>query len=149
MSTDKTKPTGLPGLGGGLDDDADTDALIAGLKASKPASRVDPATSAALADLSEHSSLINTSHKPRARAPKAKMPAPPAEKVVRDGYSMPPDDYDLLEAQRKRAMRRERDVTKSGLLRIGVHLLAKLSDDELMSLIDGLVEPKPGRRAGG
>ena len=148
MSTDKTKPTGLPGLGGGLDDDADTDALIAGLKASKPASRVDPATSAALADLSEHSSLINTSHKPR-KVSKVKLPAHPAEKVVRDGYSMPPDDYDLLEAQRKRAMRRERDVTKSGLLRIGVHLLAKLSDDDLMSLIDGLVEPKPGRRAGG
>lgn len=73
--------------------------------------------------------------------------APAAERVIRDGFSMPPGDYDILYELKQRLLHEKRDVTKSGLLRAGLRKLQEMSAEELVAAVDTLEPIKQGRPA--
>ena len=77
----------------------------------------------------------------------AKVEQTPAPKVVRDTFSMPEDDFQLLEKLRSRARKMDLDTNKSELVRAGLRLLADLDDVKLERLIRNVDKLKPGPRA--
>jgi len=133
-----TKPTGInaPPLGG-LDDDGDESGE--GVAAPFAGLRRGPARNAPLASeakdtlrrTAETSPLVTTrSHRP----PPMPEPPPPLEKVVRDGYSIPRADHESLERLADIAMRGGHNIGKSGILRLGVRVLAGMSEEKLLTL---------------
>lgn len=90
--------------------------------------------------------------KPAAKAPAAKRPAAAAPKpakvkarLVRDSFTMPQADFDLIAALKARAIEFKRPAKKSELLRAGLHALSALNDGSLRSALDSLAPLKPGR----
>lgn len=86
----------------------------------------------------------------KAPAANAAKPAPkarekPAVKLVRDSFTMPLQDFDLIVALKKRALVLQRPAKKSELLRAGLHVLHKLPDESLLAALEDLVQLKPGR----
>lgn len=77
----------------------------------------------------------------------AKAEPASAPKVVRDTFSMPEDDFLLLEKLRSRARKMDLDTNKSELVRAGLRLLAALDDAKLEGLIRNVDKLKPGPRA--
>lgn len=67
------------------------------------------------------------------------------EKLVRDSYTMPRSDVQLIETLKARAIAFHRPAKKSELLRAGLHALAVLSDERLRISLDALTPLKPGR----
>lgn len=77
---------------------------------------------------------------------KNKQSVPEVEKVVRDTFSIPVNDYALFERLMDRAMTLHLRTTKSTLLRAGLRHLMELSDARLKEVL-AVVQPlKPGRR---
>jgi hypothetical protein len=66
-------------------------------------------------------------------------------KVVRDSFTMPQSDYDLIAALKQKAMQGGVHVKKSELLRAGLQLLSKLSAVQLKRAVAGLEKIKTGR----
>lgn len=66
--------------------------------------------------------------------------------VIRDTFSMPPIDHELIEMLRTRAAREGRNTTKSEIVRAGLNSLAALEAWQLVKLLDGLERIKPGRK---
>lgn len=66
-------------------------------------------------------------------------------KLVRDSFTMPRDDFDLVGKLKERALGFKRPVKKSELLRAGLHALQGLPDAKLKSVLDGLTPLKAGR----
>lgn len=89
--------------------------------------------------------------KPKAEAaPVARhAPAPKAadakQKLVRDSFTMPRADFDLIDKLKSRALSFHRPVKKSELLRAGLHALAAQSDGDLAKSLSGLTALKAGR----
>ncbi len=100
------------------------------------------------------------------QVPKAKVDTPataappkPAKKVaqalakpvklklplVRDSFTMPAADFDLIAAMKLRALKLMRSTKKSELLRAGLHALAALNDARFCSTLNALTPLKPGR----
>lgn len=71
---------------------------------------------------------------------------PRPELVVRDTFSMPPDEHGYIEMLRVRAAREGRNTTKSEVIRAGLISLAGLKPAQLVKLLEGLEKVKPGRR---
>lgn len=74
--------------------------------------------------------------------------APPKKvkhKLVRDSFTMPHDDFKLIELLKDRALGFKRPVKKSELLRAGLQTLAGLSDARLKAALEALAPLKPGR----
>ena len=112
-------------------------------------------------------SSASTAAARRARAATAKKTAPPkppaaaaavlakpatasAEiphvKVVRDGFTMPRGDYDILKSLKAQCLKSGVDVKKSELLRAGILALAALPAVELLSRMRALPVVKAGRK---
>ncbi|MBT9523923.1 MAG: hypothetical protein IV105_01595 [Rhizobacter sp.] len=68
-----------------------------------------------------------------------------AGKLVRDSFTMPRQDFDLIPALKKRALAFQRPTKKSELLRAGLQALAALDDKRLKAALDALVAIKAGR----
>lgn len=88
----------------------------------------------------------------KADKPLAKPAAPeptPAErqkeKLVRDSFTMPRADFDLIDALKTRALGFLQPVKKSELLRAGLQALAALDDEALKARLGGLTALKAGR----
>jgi hypothetical protein len=81
------------------------------------------------------------------KLPKAPVVAleKPAGKLVRDSFTMPRQDFDLIPALKKRALAFQRPTKKSELLRAGLQALAALDDKRLKDALDALVAIKAGR----
>src|SRR4051794_33417130 len=79
------------------------------------------------------------------RAPAAPHTVP-AETVVREIVSMPASDVELLTSLRERCLASGHFVSKSAMVRAGLHALARMSNDEIVALADGLEKRRPGRR---
>jgi hypothetical protein len=79
-----------------------------------------------------------------AAAKQAKAPKPRA-KLVRDSFTMPQADFDLVAALKQRLIGLGRATKKSELLRAGLQQLATLSDVRLKLALDALVPLKAGR----
>ncbi|MFZ2162212.1 MAG: hypothetical protein WAW02_08350 [Sideroxyarcus sp.] len=105
-----------------------------------------------------------TTRKPAVRkTPVARKPAPakaatkPAKKhkkekkadgkvkVVRDSFTMPQADYDLISALKQKALKAGLHVKKSELLRASLQALSKLTIVQLKRSLSGLEKIKTGR----
>jgi hypothetical protein len=94
---------------------------------------------------------------PKATAPRAEKPAaasPPAApakppkakaKLVRDSFTMPAADFELIGRLKERALGFRRPTKKSELLRAGLQVLQALDDGKLRTALEALVPLKPGR----
>ena len=89
--------------------------------------------------------------KPAAAAP-APAPALPTKevrakkpKLVRDSFTIPKDEYAVIEALKQRANALAQPVKKSELLRAGLKMLAGLSDAALRSALQAVPSIKTGR----
>ncbi|MBT9528056.1 MAG: hypothetical protein IV105_22580 [Rhizobacter sp.] len=69
----------------------------------------------------------------------------PRIKLVRDSFTMPQLDFDLIPALKKRALAFQRPAKKSELLRAGLHALAALDNARLKKALDSLAPIKAGR----
>lgn len=116
------------------------DALKASVKTemTSKAATLDKRFAAAEALTATHSDAGQGAKKPESAA---------APKVVRDTFSMPEDDFQLLEKLRSRARKMDLDTNKSELVRAGLRLLADLDDTRLEGLIRNVDKLKPGPRA--
>lgn len=68
----------------------------------------------------------------------------PLEQVIRDTFSMPKRDGDLISEVRLRCMRAGIDTTRSEIVRAGIRHLATLPAEELCKLVEGIEKLKPG-----
>ncbi|PZQ18764.1 MAG: hypothetical protein DI564_05630 [Rhodanobacter denitrificans] len=66
-------------------------------------------------------------------------------KLVRDSFTMPRADFELIHTLKERALGFKRPAKKSELLRAGLQALAALDDAALKARLDRLVPLKPGR----
>ncbi|RFF27212.1 MULTISPECIES: hypothetical protein [unclassified Wenzhouxiangella] len=67
--------------------------------------------------------------------------------VVRDAFSMPDEDYQLIEAIRQRLIKEHALVrNKSEVLRAGLRVLSEMSSEELLSALEEVRVLKPGRK---
>lgn len=80
----------------------------------------------------------------KAAAAEAK-PAGKKQKLVRDSFTMPQQDFDLIAALKKRALAVGHAAKKSELLRAGLHALTRLDEKALRVALDGLTKLKTGR----
>ena len=97
-----------------------------------------------------HARSTKTATRPVAAAAVAKpadSPAPVADqKVVRDGFTMPRQDYDTLKTLKATCLKSGVEVKKSELLRAGVQALAALQTDALIARMRALPAVKAGRK---
>jgi hypothetical protein len=74
--------------------------------------------------------------------------APPArEKVIRDGFTMPVGDHALIAQVQAIGLQAGLHVTKSEVLRAGLHALLQSSPDALQQLLLAVEKVKTGRPA--
>ncbi len=66
-------------------------------------------------------------------------------KLVRDSFTMPHEDFDLIAQIKARMIDMKRPVKKSELLRAGLQVLNALDNKALLKSIAGLLELKAGR----
>jgi hypothetical protein len=66
-------------------------------------------------------------------------------KVVRDSFTMPQADYDLISEIKQKALKAGLHVKKSELLRAGLQALSKLSAAQLKQAVANLEKIKTGR----
>jgi len=71
--------------------------------------------------------------------------AKPKIKLVRDSFTMPRGDHDLISLLKTRSLVLQRATKKSELLRAGLHALAALGDKQLLAALNGLQPLKAGR----
>jgi hypothetical protein len=75
----------------------------------------------------------------------ATPPRPPHTKVIRDGFTMPTTDYELISEIQAICLKAGFSVTKSEVVRAGLHALHDLSTAELQGLFGKLERVKAGR----
>jgi hypothetical protein len=90
---------------------------------------------------------------PKARAdkePKAsKVDKPRKPKLTRDSYTIPKDEYAVLEDLKQRAARLGRPSKKSEVLRAGIKALAGMTDTAFLASVGAVPAVKTGRPAKG
>ena len=94
---------------------------------------------------------------PAAKAPKKATLAKPAKadkadkarkpKLVRDSFTIPKNEYTVLEDLKMRAARLGRPAKKSEVLRAGVMALAAMGDAAFLASVSGVPAVKTGRPA--
>lgn len=77
----------------------------------------------------------------------AALPAQPPkkDKLVRDSFTLPREDFELIAALKDRALDFKRPTKKSELLRAGLQVLASLDQAKLRKALDALRPLKAGR----
>ena len=86
------------------------------------------------------------SDKPAAPAAPATPEVPKAKtKLVRDSFTMPKAEYELLAQLKQRGTVLHRHVKKSELLRAGIAALAALPDEAFLTALDRVPSLKTGR----
>lgn len=74
-----------------------------------------------------------------------KAPKPDKVKLIRDSFTMPRDDWALIQQLKDRSLDFKRPVKKSELLRAGLQALMKLDNTQLQAALEGLRPLKLGR----
>jgi len=82
-------------------------------------------------------------------APEAKPGKQKKARLVRDSFTMPEDEYQLIATLKKRCLDAGVAARKSEILRAAITGLAKLGDAELIAAIQSLEIIKTGRPAKG
>lgn len=95
----------------------------------------------------------NIADKPEQSVAKSNKAGKPAKakksKLIRDSFTMPEGEYELIAALKKRCLNAGVSAKKSEILRAAVANLAKLSDASLVSAVRRLEIIKTGRPAKG
>jgi hypothetical protein len=81
----------------------------------------------------------------KAPAKSAKPAKPVKQKLLRDGFTMPADDFALIDVLKEGLLGARRTTKKSELLRAGLHALAALPTDKLLATVNALLPLKSGR----
>ncbi len=79
--------------------------------------------------------------------PEDALPPIPKQKVIRDSFTLPLRDYELIATIRQRCLKLAVNATKSEVIRAGLHIQMSLSDEELIQVMDRLEKVKTGRPA--
>jgi hypothetical protein len=66
-------------------------------------------------------------------------------KTIRDSFNMPAEDYALIAELKERALATARAVKKSELLRAGIRVLSRLSDEAFSAALSAVPAVKTGR----
>lgn len=69
------------------------------------------------------------------------------DKVIRDSFTMPASDYELISQIKSRCLKTGTSVNKSEVLRAGLAALDAMSEKELRAVIGRLTKVKTGRPA--
>ena len=69
-------------------------------------------------------------------------------KLVRDSFTMPKDEYQVIDALKARALGLEKHVRKSELLRAGIQALAAMNDRAFLKAVGAVPTLKTGRPKG-
>jgi len=104
-----------------------------------------PAVKAPAAKAATKAPLKRTVPATRPAATKPSAPKPPKPKLVRDSFTMPQADFDLVATLKARALDFKRPTKKSELLRAGLQALARMDAATLRQALDSLAPLKPGR----
>ncbi|HEY7986998.1 MAG TPA: hypothetical protein VIE17_08755 [Methylophilaceae bacterium] len=83
--------------------------------------------------------------KPVAKKPEVKAAKPHKQKMVRDSFTMPSDDYAKLSMLKNKCLENGIEVKKSELIRAGLIALSKMPDKTLLSAVTGVERIKTGR----
>ena len=75
----------------------------------------------------------------------AKAPKAPKPKLVRDSFTIPKNEYQVLDALKQRALGLEQPVRKSELLRAGIQALGAMNDRALLAAVGAVPTLKTGR----
>jgi hypothetical protein len=67
------------------------------------------------------------------------------ERVVRDSFTMPTDEYERIAALKKRMLTRGVSATKSEVLRAGLAVLNSMDDKQLVEILTRVPKVKTGR----
>jgi len=81
----------------------------------------------------------------KAPAPRGQPPRNGAGKVIRDSFTIPEDEYEMISRIKKRCMKAGVSANKSEILRAGLAALDEMSDRELAQAFRRLVRVKTGR----
>ncbi|NEP56370.1 MAG: hypothetical protein F6K31_05010 [Symploca sp. SIO2G7] len=73
------------------------------------------------------------------------QPQEPKKRVVRDTFTLPTDDYELIAVIKERCLNCGVNVTKSEAIRAGLHALNELTDEKLLNVVKNLTKVKTGR----
>ncbi|KNZ33712.1 MAG: hypothetical protein AD742_04600 [Methylibium sp. NZG] len=98
-----------------------------------------PVTQAAAAKAKAPAKASKKAAQAASKPPKLKVP------LVRDSFTMPAADFELVAALKLRALKLMRPTKKSELLRAGLHALSALGDTRLLDTLNALTPLKPGR----
>jgi hypothetical protein len=71
-----------------------------------------------------------------------------SRKVIRDSFTMPSSDYDLISKIKERCLNGRVNLTKSEVLRAGLLALEAMPDKELLKAVRNVTKVKTGRPAG-
>ena len=113
-------------------------------KSAKPASAPKAAPTVA-------AKAVKVALKPAAKPIKAATPVAAKDakvkkpKLVRDSFTIPKDEYAVIETLKQRASTLAHPVKKSELLRAGLKVLANLSDNGLRTALQAVPSIKTGR----
>lgn len=80
-----------------------------------------------------------------AKAPKADKPRKP--KLVRDSFTIPKAEYEVIDALKQRVAKAGSPAKKSELLRAGIKALAAMDDAALLAAVKAVPSIKTGRPA--
>jgi hypothetical protein len=69
------------------------------------------------------------------------------ERVIRDSFTLPSGDYELIAAIRQRCLASALNATKSEVIRAGLYALIEMPEEELIRLVSNLEKVKTGRPA--
>jgi hypothetical protein len=79
------------------------------------------------------------------KKPSAKVAKPHKQKMVRDSFTMPADDYAKLSMLKTKCLENGIEVKKSELIRAGLIALSNMPDKILLSAVTGVERIKTGR----
>lgn len=113
--------------------------------AAKPAAPAKPAAKAAAKPKAAAPAVSKPATKPAAAVVPAKETKAKKPKLVRDSFTIPKDEYAVVETLKQRAAALAQPAKKSELLRAGLKLLTTLSDTALRSALQAVPSIKTGR----
>lgn len=112
--------------------------------AAKPAAKAMPAKAAPVKKTAPPAPKAQPK---KAEAPKVAEKKQPKQKVVRDSFTMPENEYSMLAGLKKKCLAAGVAVKKSELLRAGLKVLSGMTQANLNKHLSELAEIKTGRPA--
>ncbi|MDC8771098.1 hypothetical protein [Roseateles albus] len=113
--------------------------------AAKPVAAKPVASKAAAAPKTATKAAAKTELKAATAKPAVQIEAKPKLKLVRDSFTMPRADFELITRLKDRAIGFKRSTKKSELLRAGLQALMALTDKQLAAILTALTPIKTGR----